>query len=183
MLFVGRLVPYKGADMAIDAIGRLSPNFKDRVQFTIVGDGSEKIQLENQVRNLGLNNVVMFTGWVDQKETVQYYRNSDVFCFPSVREFGGAVALEAMAGGLPCIVPDHAGLGEYVTEETGFKIKPLSREYLITRISETIEEIFQNRERLHRMSEKAIERVRDYEWDKKAERLVDIYASLIMGNG
>jgi glycosyltransferase involved in cell wall biosynthesis len=42
---------------------------------------------------------------------------------------GGAVVLEAMACGLPCIVANNGGIAEYVTQETGFKIDPISREY------------------------------------------------------
>lgn len=180
LLFVGRLVPYKGADMAIDAISRLDERIRDRVHFTIVGDGSEKSNLEKQVHTLGLDTAVTFTGWVDQNETPRYYKQSDVFCFPSVREFGGAVALEAMAGGLPCLVADHAGLGEYVTDETGIKIKPTSREYLVNELAKKIRILYENREMVHRMSEKAIERVKEFEWEAKAERMVEIYEELVI---
>jgi glycosyltransferase involved in cell wall biosynthesis len=179
LLFVGRLVPYKGADMAIEAISRLDERIRDRVHFTIVGDGSEKSNLEKQAHALGLDETVTFTGWVDQNETPGYYKKSDVFCFPSVREFGGAVALEAMAGGLPCLVADHAGLGEYVTDETGFKIKPTSREYLVNELAKKIQILHENREMVHRMSEKAIERVKEFEWEAKAEKMVEIYGELV----
>ena len=179
LLFVGRLVPYKGADMAIDAISRLDERIKDQVHFTIVGDGSEKSNLEKQVQTLGLDTAVTFTGWVDQSETPGYYKKSDVFCFPSVREFGGAVALEAMAGGLPCLVADHAGLSEYVTDETGFKIKPTSREYLVDELAHKIRILFEDRKMVHRMSEKAIERVKEFEWEAKADRMVEIYGELV----
>jgi glycosyltransferase involved in cell wall biosynthesis len=179
LLFVGRLVPYKGADMAIEAMTRLDDRVRRQVHFTIVGDGSEKETLEKQSRDLGLDKTVTFTGWIDQSETARYYRESDVFCFPSVREFGGAVALEAMAGGLPCIVADHAGLGEYVTEETGFKIKPVSREYLIKELAKKILIFFENRELIHQMAEKAIERVKEFEWETKADRMIEIYEDMV----
>lgn len=107
LLFVGRLVPYKGADMLIDAIHNLSDDLRNKIKLTIVGDGSEKVKLENQVKNLGLEKVVSFTGWIKQEETVEYYKQADIFCFPSIREFGGAVVLEAMACGLPCIVANN----------------------------------------------------------------------------
>ena len=179
LLFVGRLVPYKGADMAIEAMTRLDDRVRSNVHFTIVGDGSEKENLEKQSRNLGLEQTITFTGWIDQNETTRYYKKSDVFCFPSVREFGGAVALEAMASGLPCIVADHAGLGEYVTEETGFKIRPVSREYLIKELAKKILILFENRELIHQMSKKAIERVKEFEWGAKADRMIEIYEDMV----
>ena len=179
LLFVGRLVPYKGADMAIEAMTRLDDRVRRQIHFTIVGDGSEKENLEKQTRDLGLEQTITFTGWVDQSETARYYKESDVFCFPSVREFGGAVALEAMASGLPCIVADHAGLSEYVTEETGFKIRPVSREYLIKELAKKILILFENRELIHQMSKKAIERVKEFEWGAKADQMIEIYEDMV----
>ncbi len=149
LLFVGRLVAYKGADILLEALHRLTQkaSFKSpdtslgksaqrSIILTIVGDGPERQRLEALTQTLGLTHMVRFTGWVKQEETRQYYADADLFCFPSIREFGGAVALEAMAFGLPCIVPDYAGLAEYVTPDTGFKIFPRSRNYLIEQFAE-----------------------------------------------
>ena len=67
---------------------------------------------------------------VNQQKTVDYYRKADIFCLPSARELGGAVVIETMACGWHCIVANNGSIGEYVTEETGFKIEPNSREDL-----------------------------------------------------
>ncbi len=179
LLFVGRLVPYKGADMVIDAIRNLSDDLKNKIKLTIVGDGSEKVNLENQVKNLGLENIVNFTGWIKQNETVKYYKQADIFCFPSIREFGGAVVLEAMACGLPCIVANNGGIGEYVTPETGFSIEPKSKEYLVKKLTEKILVLVENQELREKMSAKCYERVEEFEWSKKAEKMVDIYQELL----
>ncbi|HAC65690.1 MAG TPA: glycosyltransferase family 1 protein [Cyanothece sp. UBA12306] len=178
LLFVGRLVPYKGADMVIDAIYNLSENVKNKIKFTIVGDGSEKKRLENQVKNLGLENIVNFTGWIKQNETIEYYQKADIFCFPSIREFGGAVVLEAMACGLPCIVANNGGIGEYVTQETGFSIEPKSRQYLIKELTEKIKILVENKKLRHQMSAKCYERVQEFEWGSKARKIVEIYHQL-----
>src|SRR5919202_2717744 len=138
LLFVGRLVPYKCADIVIEAISKLEQEVQDKISLTIVGDGSERGNLEQQVRDNNLSEIVRFAGWVNQQETLEYYSKSDIFCFPSIREFGGAVVLEAMACGLPCIVANNGGIGEYVTEEVGFKIQPNSKEYLTQELTEKI---------------------------------------------
>ncbi|MDJ0730411.1 MAG: glycosyltransferase family 4 protein [Crocosphaera sp.] len=179
LLFVGRLVPYKGADMVIDAINNLSDDLKNKIKFTIVGDGSEKVNLENQVKNLGLENIVNFTGWIKQSETVEYYKQADIFCFPSIREFGGAVVLEAMACGLPCIVANNGGIGEYVTPETGFSIEPKSREYLVKELTEKITILIENKPLLEKMSAKCYERVEEFEWSQKAKKIIEIYKQLL----
>lgn len=179
LLFVGRLVPYKCADVAIEAIARLQPSLQEKVRLTIVGQGSEERLLKQKVAELKLEERVEFAGWVAQQETLNYYSRADIFCFPSIREFGGAVVLEAMACGLPCIVANNGGIGEYVTAETGFKIDPISREYLIYELANKIEVLAQNEELRHRMSANAIERAREFTWENKAQQIVRIYEELI----
>jgi len=179
LLFVGRLVPYKGSDMVIDALSRVDRATLKKMRFSIVGDGSERGSLEKQSRDLGLDDVVRFAGWVDQNETARFYKESDLFCFPSVREFGGAVVLEAMASGLPCVVVDHGGIGEYVTDETGFKIAPRSRDYITEELALKIQALVHNKSLYEAMSKKAVERAREFEWEKKGDDMVKIYEEVI----
>lgn len=179
LLFVGRLVPYKGADMLVESISGLAPAIQKKVALTIVGDGSEKASLEQQVERLDLSDRIHFTGWVAQQDTIGYYRNSDVFCFPSVREFGGAVVIEAMASGLPCIVVNNGGIGEYVTEATGFKIEPTSREYVIQELQKQIEVLVENPALRQQMSLGAIDRARAFTWETKAKEMVKLYGDII----
>jgi len=122
---------------------------------------------------------VRFTGWVRQQETLEFCQRSDIFCFPSVREFGGAVVLEAMAAGLPCIVADYGGIAEYVTQNTGFRITPTSREHLVSQLVRHIEDLARNDKLLANMSLQAIERANEFTWESKAARTMEIYAELI----
>lgn len=183
LLFVGRLVPYKCADILIESISQLEPEIRHKIQLTIVGDGSEKDNLEKRVQELQLGNVVKLAGWVSQAETLEYYRKSDIFCFPSIREFGGAVVLEAMACGLPCIVANNGGIGEYVTEETGFKIEPLSREYLTQELTKRIKILVEDEKLRKNMSAKSIERAQDFEWGQKGRKIAEIYERMLMEKG
>jgi len=180
LLFVGRLVPYKGADLVIEAVGQLNPALQQRISLTIVGDGSERGELENRVAELDLQETVKFVGWVKQQETYEYYSKSDIFCFPSVREFGGAVVMEAMACGLPCIVVNNGGIAEYVTEETGFKIEPVSREFVIQEMAGKIQQLVEDQGLRSQMSQKAVERAKEFEWSVKAKQIVEIYTELLV---
>jgi glycosyltransferase involved in cell wall biosynthesis len=183
LLFVGRLTPYKGADMLIKAINILPPDLKNKIHLTIVGDGQEKNNLESLAEGLGISNIVHFTGWVENIKTIEYYQNSDIFCFPSIREFGGAVVLEAMAAGLPCIVVDNGGIGEYVTDGCGFKIEPGSSEQIIRELSEKIVKLHYDRSLRIVMSDNAIKRAKDFIWAQKAQKIIDIYNEVIGGQG
>ncbi|WP_341735702.1 glycosyltransferase family 4 protein [Microcoleus sp. CAWBG640] len=179
LLFVGRLVPYKCADIVIEAMGRLDPVIKNKIRLTIVGDGPERNNLENRVQELKLGEIVSFAGWVNQQETLDYYKKADIFCFPSIREFGGAVVMEAMACGLPCIVANNGGIGEYVNEETGFKIEPNSREYLTEELTSKIQLLVEDDRLRESMSAKAMEKAKEFAWDKKAEKIVEIYQKML----
>lgn len=179
LLFVGRLVPYKCADIVVEAVGRLEQTIRNKVRLTIVGDGQEKNNLERRVQQLNLGEIVSFAGWVNQQETLQYYNKADIFCFPSIREFGGSVVLEAMACGLPCIVANNGGIGEYVTEETGFKIEPISREYLTQEFTNKLKILIEDEKLWKSMSAKSIERVKEFEWERKAEKIVELYEKMV----
>lgn len=179
LLFVGRLVPYKGADMLLEAIARLPQEVRKKVRLTIVGDGSEREALVRQCAENSLSDVVNFTGWVAQDQTSAYYQQADVFCFPSIREFGGAVVLEAMASGLPCVVVNNGGVGEYVSEDNGYKIEPSSREHIVQSMTGLIREFAAHPEALNQKSVAAIARASEFEWEKKGREIVDIYEEVL----
>ena len=179
LLFVGRLVPYKGADILLESISKLDLPVKEKITLTIVGDGSEKDTLEQLVCNFNLSKIVNLTGWMPQKETVKYYQKCDIFCFPSVREFGGAVVLEAMANGLPCIVVNNGGIGEYVTEDTGFKIEPISREFVVKNLTDHIEKLVMDKVMRNTMSINCLKRAKEFTWANKAKKIFNIYDQVL----
>lgn len=176
LLFVGRLVPYKGADMLLRALSVSTLNAKDFV-LDIVGDGPELERLKDLSETLGLSSRVNFAGWISQNETSKYYKNADVFCFPSVREFGGAVVMEAMAFGLPCVVVDNGGIGEYVTAETGYKIAPVGEAFVIDAIAGAVIELMENPDLLRSKSEAAATRAKSFSWACKGDEINTIYAT------
>ena len=179
LLFAGRLVPYKGADMLLDALAKLPASYLPQLRLTIVGDGSEKTALEDSTRQLGLQNTVRFTGWAKPADMPRYYHEADVFCFPSIREFGGAVVLEAMAAGLPCVVVNNGGIGEYVVESAGFKIEPHSRQYIVDQLASIIQQLLDNRDRVSQLSAGALERAKYFTWEQKQTEMRRIYDGLL----
>lgn len=178
LLFVGRLVPYKGVDMILAAVSMLHKGSAGQIRLTVVGDGVERGRLEQMAKALHIDSIVRFTGWVSQAETIGYYSTSDVFCFPSVREFGGAVVLEAMASGLPCMVVNHGGISEYVTEACGIKIQPISRRHIVEEMKNGILRLMNDRDLCQALSVKSVERAECYEWENKATKIVALYHNL-----
>ena len=122
VLFVGRLVPYKGVDVLLEALKGVD------AAALIVGDGPLRAALEAQARALGVAEPVRFLGSVADEELAALYRACDVFVLPSVtrQEAFGVVQLEAMAAGKPVVSTDlGTGVG-WVNRhgETGFVVPP-----------------------------------------------------------
>ncbi|MFO0875784.1 MAG: glycosyltransferase [Gemmataceae bacterium] len=175
---VGRLVPYKGTDMTLEAIAG-SPLLRT-TRLCILGDGPERGRLESLVATHGLEQCVRFAGWLSQAEVGQELRRSQAFVFPSLREFGGAVVLEAMAAGLPCVVADHGGPGELINEDCGVALPLGSRDEMIVRLRSAMEELVRSPERARAMGQAGCRRVREqFTWEQKASRLTTIYQELL----
>jgi glycosyltransferase involved in cell wall biosynthesis len=87
--------------------------------------------------------------------------------------------LEAMACGLPCIVADYGGIGEYVTAETGFKIEPRSRNFLVQGVAQSIQTLLHQPKLYPKLSQGALKRAEAFRWQTKAEELIEIYYRLL----
>lgn len=104
VLFVGRLVPGKGAQVLIRAFERLGLDLN--AFLLVVGDGPERANLEALVRSKGR---ITFLGRRESEELWSLYGIADIFAGPSLAEGWGLVVNEAMAAGLPVIVTDQFG--------------------------------------------------------------------------
>lgn len=115
---VGRLERQKGFDVLLDAFARLSAG-----TLLLVGDGSERRALERQVAQLGLDDRVRLTGWVEDSRAL--LDGADVFALPSRFEGFPLAVVEAMLAGLPVVAADVGSVREAViTGETGVLVDP-----------------------------------------------------------
>jgi len=172
--FVGRLVPYKGCDMLISAIGPFIKN--GSITLDIFGDGQERIALENQVKEMDIQAGVKFHGFVKNSELQDLLIQSDIFVFPSIREFGGGVVLEAMALGLVPIVVDYGGPSEFVNRSCGYLVRLGSREKIVQQLSAILDTLIKDPSKIKEMSSNCQERVRNFfTWEAKAKQTKKIY--------
>jgi glycogen(starch) synthase len=112
VVFVGRLVSDKGANLLLDSVAAL-PNASS-VSVTIIGDGPERQSLESQAKALGLA-AVRFVGSLGPSQVAEELRQHQVMVVPSLwREPFGIVALEGMACGCAVLVANGGGLPEAV---------------------------------------------------------------------
>ena len=175
VLFVGRLVYEKGAQVLVSAI----PRVLDKVdaKFVIVGNGYMKDQLLTMARALGVEHKIMFTGFVEDETLRKLQRCADVSVVPSLFEPFGIVALEAMAAGSPTVVSDTGGLSEIVDHEVdGIKVfvaNPDSLAWGITRVLSDGGLANRLRANAHRKIQEK------YNWDRIAYQTKSAYEAVV----
>lgn len=183
ILQLGRMVPRKGIDNVIRALGFI--NETDSVKLLIVGGDTplpdpsaskELARLMNIAAEAGVSANVEFTGPKNRQELKYYYSAADIFITTPWYEPFGITPLEAMACGTPVIGSDVGGVKYSVADgQTGCLVPPDKPEILAA----TISQLFSDRVLLKQMGREAILRVNTlFTWRKVALEMAGIYASL-----
>lgn len=173
VLTVCRLAPGKNVEMLIKAFNKI--NFAN-TYLLIVGDGQEKIYLQQLAKDLNITNKVRFLGF--RKDVERFYSIADVFVLTSKYEGFGHVYLEAMASGLPCIglksdYPKVIVASEeiIIDGETGYCVNP----YSIEDLAEKIEKIISDDSLRQKMGGKSIELCKNkYSWEVHVKELIKL---------
>ena len=173
-VFLGRLVPYKGADMLLEAAAPLLR--ANRMTLDIIGFGPERERLDGMVAELGIAAAVTFAGKLPHHEVAARMRLADVMTFPSVHEFGGAVVLEGMAAGIVPVVVDYGGPSELVSAASGYLLPLEGRAGLVASLRATLEAIAAEPGVLAQKSRQAVRRAFSlFTWPAKARQTLQVY--------
>jgi rhamnosyl/mannosyltransferase len=173
LLFAGRLVYYKGIDVLLRAVARLTDL---PVRLTIVGDGPLRASLECLAEELGIGDRVDFAGSVPDAELVAHYESHDVFVMPSVSraEAFGLAMCEAMANGMPAISTRLGTATDWVNLDgvTGMVVPPND----VDALAESLRKLGGDVELRERLGEAARERARtEFSFETHVDALVDAY--------
>jgi glycogen(starch) synthase len=171
VMYVGRFVREKGIHVLLNAASAVlsqEPNTK----FLIVGGGNRD-RFEKFVHWAGLQDKVLFTGFMANRSLHQLYRVADVAVFPSLYEPFGIVALEGMAAGAHVVSSDAGGLREIVVhDQTGtscYANDPESLAWAIIRV-------LRDPVRADLLAENARERLfTDFDWGNIADQTIALY--------
>ncbi len=156
----------------------------NNVILLIVGDGPQKDNLEKLVRDLEIENNVIFTGKVDHAEIQDYYRIIDLFVVPRKRDYASDLVTplkpyEAMALEIPLIVSDRKALLEIIGKNRGFSFKTGDYEDL----ANTIIKCFSNYDSAKTKAKAARKwLIENRTWDKNAQIYKNLYAKLTKGD-
>jgi D-inositol-3-phosphate glycosyltransferase len=178
LLFVGRIQPLKGVDVAVRALAELRR--PDAVLIVVGGAsgvaGREEVEkVAGLVDELGLTDRVRFVPPQPHHILSSYYRAADVVLVPSRSESFGLVALEAAACGTPVVASAVGGLLSLVDHgHTGFLVPGRDHEVFAA----YADELLSNPPLAAVMAARAAQRARDYTWSVAAGRLRRLYADL-----
>ncbi|KUK10323.1 MAG: Glycosyl transferase, group 1 [Clostridia bacterium 41_269] len=176
IFFVGRLVPEKGVQVLIESAAQILFTYPN-AKFVIAGDGPMKNELCGLAKSRGLENKILFTGYVDDETRNKLYKIASVAVFPSFYEPFGIVALEAMAAGTPVVVSDTGGLSEIIIHgQNGLKAYPGNPDSLASNIIRLLtDEIY-----AEQISKGALRIVREvYDWNAIAEKTIKLYKVIL----
>ena len=172
VLFVGRFLYWKGMHLGLPAFARLLSTIPD-ARLTMVGKGPEERLWHLLAERLNISNSIDWVSWVPLKELKPLYRSHDVFLFPSLRDSGGMVVLEAMSYGLPVVCLDLGVPGEMVDDTCGFKVETngLSKKATIQALADRLIRLAGDPTLRRRLSNGAIQRVKKFSWSSVVHQI------------
>jgi len=177
VLFLSRLDPIKGLDLFFPALKKAISKRSDII-CVIAGSGTlayEK-KIYRLVFELGLENFVIFTGFLEEAKKWAALRDAYIFVCPSYHENFGIASIEALALGIPVIVSDQVAIHREVNEDLAGFVVPCK----VDEIAATLETSFADEGLRNRMGENGKRLVRTkFSWPKVAEQIKELYRSLL----
>ncbi len=172
LLYAGRLLEWKGVDLALRAV-RAVLDGGVAVRFTIVGRGPAEPALRQLAADLALHDAVRWLQWLPQSELQEQYSQHDALLFPSLRDSGGMVVLEALAHGLPVVCTDCGGPGTIVTERCGRVVATAARhkDEVVVALAEALSELAGDRALLKKLGRAARTRAWDFDFHHVVTRV------------
>jgi glycosyltransferase involved in cell wall biosynthesis len=174
ILFLGRINKIKGVDLLVSAFSNLTQKFKD-TKLVIVGpdDGFRNI-LEKQIRDLNIENSVLFTGPLYEQYKLEAYVDADVYVLPSVYDMFPNTVFEACGCCTPVILTNRCGIADYIRDEAGIVV-----EYDKDQLCNALSIFLDNDELSKKFGKKGKTLIFNrYNWNQIAEEMEQVYESL-----
>ncbi|MCJ7626507.1 MAG: glycosyltransferase family 4 protein [Anaerolineaceae bacterium] len=180
ILGIGRFIREKGFDILVDAFKLLIEKYP-QAQLTLVGDGTERKNLEEQVSKLNLQDDVTFTGQVHPQQVPELINQANIVVIPSrLHDSLPTVALEAGLLGRPIVAINKGGLGEIIVNgQTGLLIDGENPQILAA----TISDLYNQPSKAAKMGQAARLRMQDvFNWDRYLDNYDALYKLTVLEN-
>lgn len=175
LVHIGRIAHEKNVDFLIESLARIRQSVED-VVLLIAGDGPAMGHVKRRVASLGLDDHVIFLGYLARDGELQScFRAGDAFIFSSVTETQGLVLLEAMACGVPVVALAEMGTRDVLAEGAG----ALVAENDVADLAAATVRLLQDPNLRRELSERAEDYVRHWSDQVQAEKLAALYRELM----
>lgn len=177
LLFSGRLSASKGGEKALRALALIVKNVPEAV-LLVAGSIDEYGEvMKTEAGSLGIENQIIFTGWIEREEIKVAYAVSDIVLMPSIcLDAFGRVNIEAMASGKPVVGTCYGGTPEIVVDGvTGYIVNPLHPEEIA---GKTID-LLKNPKKAEEFGRAGYERVvKEFSMDRSVREYLDVFAKV-----
>jgi len=174
-LYLGTLEPRKNLVRLVQAYAAAK---REKAEFPCLvlagGKGWMYEEIFRTVQTLGLEQDVLFTGYVADEEVPVLMAGAFAFCFPSVYEGFGMPVLEAMACGTPVLTSKDSSMEEIAGEKTVL-VDAMSAED----ITKGLVRLFEDVKLRMKLSEQGLSKVKEYTWEAGAKQLMQVYEELV----
>jgi rhamnosyl/mannosyltransferase len=177
ILFVGRLVKYKGIGYLFKAMKTVVPAFKNTC-LLIVGDGPLRNNLEYLSSKMNLESNIVFVGNVNNRILRNIYRIADLFVLPSISnsEGFGIVLIEAMAHAKPVVASNVGGIPHIVKNGfNGLLVTPRDYKELGNRIIDLLSDNVYSQKLGQRGQEYIF---KNFSWDQTVKQIIEVYQDI-----
>ena len=170
LISTGRLEKEKNWPVLLKAAQKVLEKYHD-LRVVIIGDGTDKNELEELTQELGIAERVTFTGLLPFDEVILHLKAADVFGFASVTETQGLVTMEAMAAGLPVVAVDASGTRDILEDGKQGYLVPDDSDAL----AQSLIRLFDNPKNMKKFSANALKRAETFNVKNCTRQLVDVY--------
>ena len=174
LLFVGRMMTYKGLPLILDALKLLMDGGQD-FRMVFIGKGPDKEKMEQKARSLGLSDKCIFVGPIYDRDQLRAWNTrADLFLFPSTFDTNGLVVREAAACGLGCVLVKGSCAAEGITDgHNGFLIdeSPEAMAALLRRVCTDLP-------MLHAVGQHAMDEIY-LSWQSAVDEAYDRYGAIL----
>lgn len=177
ILYVGSEMPRQNLPSLIKGFSKLKKMLPD-VKLLKIGNPQwrgAREELLRLIKELNLQNDVIFAGYVEEEELPKFYNAADLFVYPCVYGGWSLPCLEAMACGTPEITSNVSVLPE-VVGDAGLTVDP----YDVDGLAKTMYDVLTNDGLREHMIKKGLERAKMFSWDKAAKETLEIYEEVVI---
>jgi glycosyltransferase involved in cell wall biosynthesis len=181
VLVLSRLHPKKGLDIFVDAFVSLveQKDFKDW-RLVLAGEGpDEYVQaLKEKVSASRAEEIVFFPGWLEGDEKAAFLRGASLLALPSYHENFGLCVMESLACSVPVLISPHVNIAPEIEAAGAGWIAPVEKKAIEAALADALS----SEHKRHQRGDAGRELARAYTWTAVAEKLSDLYASVVNGS-